>query len=71
LSTFSFIKNFLSNLVYSQEVKRVTEAKAVNQVSIVSKATKWIDPPPNMCKINVDAALAKSMLQGSSWGVLQ
>jgi hypothetical protein len=65
LSTFSFIKNFLSNLVYTQEVQRVTEAKSVNQVSSVSKATKWIAPPPNMCKINVDAALAKSENKGA------
>jgi hypothetical protein len=65
LSTFSFIKNFLSTLVYTQEVKRVTEAKSVNQVSSVSKATKWIAPPPNMCKINVDAALAKSENKGA------
>jgi ribonuclease HI len=52
-------------LVYTQEVKRVTEAKSVNQVSSVSKATKWIAPPPNMCKINVDAALAKSENKGA------
>ncbi|PNT67168.1 hypothetical protein BRADI_3g22035v3 [Brachypodium distachyon] len=63
LSTHSFIEAFLCDLEISSpaQVKRVRPPPP--------KPAKWVPPPPNHVKINVDAAVAKLSCTGATAAV--
>jgi ribonuclease HI len=59
LSTFMFVRNFLTDLALAP--KPPSQGKATAE----RKPTRWQAPPPGLAKINVDAATSKTGLEGA------
>ena len=61
MATMAFVDSFLRDLEISSPAKKETRS-SVQQ----ARPPRWIQPPVEMCKMNVDGAVAKTQRRGAA-----